>query len=266
MQRSDLIIIGGGIVGLATAYRFLERFPGKTVTVLEKEDAVAKHQTGRNSGVLHSGVYYRPGSLRAINCRLGKEAMEEFCQREGLPYDRCGKVDRRHRRAAACRSSRRRSPTAPPTAFAASGSAPSGCAKSSPIAAGIAAIHVPDAGVTDYAMVARRLAEIITSQGQPRCHERARHGDSPRCQSGRGRIGGRRICRRASRQLCRTLQRPRHAAQRRKAVGPDPARFAASSTRSSPRPVAWFAADLPDRRSELPVPRRPLHEDRARRL
>ena len=101
MQRSDLIIIGGGIVGLATAYRFLERFPGKTVTVLEKEDAVAKHQTGRNSGVLHSGVYYRPGSLRALNCRLGKEAMEEFCQREGLPYDNCGKVDRRHRRAPA---------------------------------------------------------------------------------------------------------------------------------------------------------------------
>ena len=65
MQESDLIIIGGGIVGLATAYRFLERFPGKTVTVLEKEASVAKHQTGRNSGVLHSGIYYRPGSLKA---------------------------------------------------------------------------------------------------------------------------------------------------------------------------------------------------------
>ena len=62
MQESDLIIIGGGIVGLATAYRFLERFPDKTVTVLEKEADVAKHQTGRNSGVMHSGIYYRPGS------------------------------------------------------------------------------------------------------------------------------------------------------------------------------------------------------------
>src|SRR3972149_5930448 len=92
MQRSDLIIIGGGIVGLATAYRFLERFPGKTVTVLEKEAEVARHQTGRNSGVLHSGVYYRPGSLRAQNCRTGKEEMEAFCQREQLPYERCGKV------------------------------------------------------------------------------------------------------------------------------------------------------------------------------
>ena len=64
-SESDLIIIGGGIVGLATAYRFLERFPGKTVTVLEKEASVAKHQTGRNSGVMHTGIYYRPGSLKA---------------------------------------------------------------------------------------------------------------------------------------------------------------------------------------------------------
>ena len=79
MQQSDLIIIGGGIVGLATAYRFLERYPGKTVTVLEKEAAIAKHQTGRNSGVMHTGIYYRPGSLKATNCRAGKKAMEEFC-------------------------------------------------------------------------------------------------------------------------------------------------------------------------------------------
>jgi L-2-hydroxyglutarate oxidase len=86
MQQSDLIIIGGGIVGLATAYRFLERFPDKCVTVLEKEPTVARHQTGRNSGVLHTGVYYRPGSLKALNCRAGKLAMEEFCQREHIPY------------------------------------------------------------------------------------------------------------------------------------------------------------------------------------
>ena len=84
--QSDLIIIGGGIVGLATAYRFLERFPGKRVTVLEKESTIARHQTGRNSGVLHSGIYYRPGSLKAQNCRAGKLAMEEFCRREGIPF------------------------------------------------------------------------------------------------------------------------------------------------------------------------------------
>src|SRR4029078_6541618 len=89
---SDLIVIGGGIVWLATAYRFLERFPGRTVTVLEKEASVAKHQTGRNSGVMHSGIYYRPGSLKATNCRAGKKAMEEFCTKENIPFDLGGKI------------------------------------------------------------------------------------------------------------------------------------------------------------------------------
>ena len=92
MQQTDVAIIGGGIVGLATAYRLLERFPDRKVTILEKEREVAQHQTGHNSGVMHSGIYYRPGSLRATNCREGKLAMEEFCQKENIPFDRCGKV------------------------------------------------------------------------------------------------------------------------------------------------------------------------------
>ena len=69
--QTDVAIIGGGIVGLATAYRLQERYPNVTVTILEKEGSLAFHQTGRNSGVLHSGIYYRPGSLRATNCREG---------------------------------------------------------------------------------------------------------------------------------------------------------------------------------------------------
>ena len=92
MQQADVVIIGGGIVGLATAYRLLERYPGRKVTILEKEREVAQHQPGHNSGVLHSGIYYRPGSLRATNCREGKLAMEAFCQQENIPFDRCGKV------------------------------------------------------------------------------------------------------------------------------------------------------------------------------
>src|SRR6478752_4534193 len=92
MPHSDLIIIGGGIVGLATAFRFQERFPGRRVTILEKEAVVARHQTGHNSGVLHSGIYYKPGSLKAINCRAGKAAMEQFCAAEQIPYEICGKV------------------------------------------------------------------------------------------------------------------------------------------------------------------------------
>jgi (S)-2-hydroxyglutarate dehydrogenase len=164
MGRYDLAIIGGGIVGLATAYRFVEQFHGKSVVVLEKEDAVAKHQTGRNSGVLHSGVYYRPGSLRALNCRTGKAAMEEFCQREGLPYEKCGKV------IVAVDESQY--PQLEKTL--ANGTAngvrcerigPERLREIEPHCAGIAAVHVPDAGIVDYAQVARRLAEIVEAQG-----------------------------------------------------------------------------------------------------
>ena len=72
MPTHDLLVIGGGIVGLATAHRFLERFPGAASRILEKEQRLAAHQTGRNSGVLHSGIYYKPGSLKALNCREGK--------------------------------------------------------------------------------------------------------------------------------------------------------------------------------------------------
>jgi len=164
MPQNDLVIIGGGIVGLATAYRFLERFPGKTVAVLEKEDAVAKHQTGRNSGVLHSGIYYRPGSLRAQNCRTGKAAMEEFCEREGLPYERCGKV--------IVAVEEKEFPQLEKTL--ANGTAngvrcerigAERLREIEPHCAGIAAVHVPDAGIVDYALVARRLVELICEQG-----------------------------------------------------------------------------------------------------
>ena len=84
---TDIVIVGGGIVGLATAFRLYERWPDKRIMLLEKEAEVAAHQTGHNSGVLHSGIYYRPGSLRAQNCRVGKLAMQEFCEREGVAYD-----------------------------------------------------------------------------------------------------------------------------------------------------------------------------------
>ena len=164
MRESDLVIIGGGIVGLATAYRFVERFPGKTVTVLEKETELARHQTGRNSGVLHSGVYYRPGSLRAQNCRAGKEAMEAFCQREGLPYERCGKVIVATREAELPLLDKTlANGTANGVRCARIG--PERLREIEPHCAGIAAVHVPDAGITDFAQVARRLAEIVCRSG-----------------------------------------------------------------------------------------------------
>ncbi len=164
MQQSDLIVVGGGIVGLATAYRFLERFPGKTVTVLEKEPAIARHQTGRNSGVLHTGIYYRPGSLKAVNCRAGKLAMEEFCQREQIPFEMLGKVI-----VAVDESELPRMETllerGKANGVVCERIGPERLRELEPEAAGIAAIHVPEAGVVDYVAVAHRLAEIITSQG-----------------------------------------------------------------------------------------------------
>ncbi|WP_031528423.1 L-2-hydroxyglutarate oxidase [Dyadobacter crusticola] len=88
----DITIIGGGIVGLATALRIKEQRPGLKVLLLEKEHEVAKHQTGHNSGVIHSGLYYKPGSLKATNCIRGYQMLLDFCNREGVPYDLCGKI------------------------------------------------------------------------------------------------------------------------------------------------------------------------------
>jgi L-2-hydroxyglutarate oxidase len=164
MQQSDLIIIGGGIVGLATAYRFLERFPDKRVTVLEKEAAIARHQTGRNSGVLHTGIYYRPGSLKALNCRAGKLAMEEFCTRENIPFVLCGKII-----VAVDESELQRMETllerGKANGVACERIGPEQIRELEPQAVGLAAIYIPEAGVVDYAQVARRLAEIIQAQG-----------------------------------------------------------------------------------------------------
>ena len=92
MHQTDIAIVGGGIVGLATAYRLGQRYPKLSITILEKEASLAQHQTGHNSGVLHSGIYYKPGSLRATNCREGKLAMESFCRDEEIAYELCGKV------------------------------------------------------------------------------------------------------------------------------------------------------------------------------
>lgn len=88
----DIVIIGGGIVGLATGYHILLKKPGAKVTILEKEDRVAAHQTGHNSGVIHSGLYYAPGSLKATNCIRGYEMLLDFCREEEIPHELCGKI------------------------------------------------------------------------------------------------------------------------------------------------------------------------------
>ena len=88
----DFCVIGGGIVGLASALRLLAAYPGASVTVLEKEDALARHQTGHNSGVIHAGIYYAPGSLKARLCRAGAAATKEFCTKNQIPFETCGKL------------------------------------------------------------------------------------------------------------------------------------------------------------------------------
>lgn len=88
----DVAVIGGGIVGMATALALLGELPDLALVALEKEDRLAQHQTGHNSGVIHSGLYYRPGSLKAANCVAGREALYRFCAEQGVPHERCGKV------------------------------------------------------------------------------------------------------------------------------------------------------------------------------
>lgn len=164
MQRVDVAIVGGGIVGLATAYRLGERFPDLKIVVLEKEPRVAEHQTGHNSGVLHSGIYYKPGSLRAVNCRDGKFAMMEFCEREGIPVEICGKVI-----VATAESELPQMQTI----FERGQANGIKCEiigkerldELEPHTAGINAIHVPEAGILDYRQVSERLGDRIRERG-----------------------------------------------------------------------------------------------------
>lgn len=164
MQQTDVAIIGGGIVGLATAYRLSEQSPELQITVLEKETELAEHQTGRNSGVLHTGVYYQPGSMKAANCREGKRAMEEFCRTEGIDYDICGKVivavDESELPALQKIYERGQANNVKCELIDAER-----LWELEPHAAGIKAIHVPEAGIVNYRQVCRKLAEIITERG-----------------------------------------------------------------------------------------------------
>ena len=91
-QAFDIAIIGAGIVGLSTAMHAVRAYPKLRIAVLEKESGVARHQSGHNSGVIHSGIYYKPGSLKARLCVEGAAAMISFCREHGIPHDVCGKV------------------------------------------------------------------------------------------------------------------------------------------------------------------------------
>ena len=91
-KNFDIIVVGGGLVGLSTAFKIQEKFPAKRILLLEKEKSLALHQSGRNSGVLHSGLYYTPGSLKSKNCVQGRRELVDFAKKHKIKHDVCGKL------------------------------------------------------------------------------------------------------------------------------------------------------------------------------
>jgi L-2-hydroxyglutarate oxidase len=164
MEKFDCVIIGGGIVGLSVAWTILEERPQSRIAVLEKEQGWARHQTGRNSGVLHSGIYYKPGSLKAKLCREGNRRLVEFCEQYGIRYETCGKVivattaselpllEDLYQRGVANGLAIRKL-TAPEVK------------EIEPHVSCAAGIHVPSTGIVDFVAVCQKLAELIRTRG-----------------------------------------------------------------------------------------------------
>src|ERR1051326_3198062 len=161
----DFAIIGGGIVGLATALQLIRRKTGVRVVVLEKEPGVGRHQTGHNSGVIHSGIYYKPGSLKAKNCVAGAAAMVEFCKEQSIPYEICGKV--------VVATDESELPGLEELKRRGIANGVPGLTMISveqlreiePNCTGIAALYVPGTGIVNYGRVAQKYAELIQAGG-----------------------------------------------------------------------------------------------------
>ena len=165
MQSTDVAVIGGGVVGTATAMVLLERYPGLAVTVLEKEDRLAAHQTGHNSGVIHSGLYYKPGSLKALTCSSGREALYRFCGDHGIHHQRCGKVvvaTSEDELAMLDTLEQRGRENGLEGLERLDGS---GLRSYEPHVAGVAGLFVPQTGIVDYAAVTAAYADVIRSHG-----------------------------------------------------------------------------------------------------
>jgi len=160
----DVIVIGAGLVGLATAMALLTERPGLRIAVLEKEQQVGTHQSGHNSGVIHAGLYYQPGSLKARFCTAGRVAMEEFAQEHGIPYRRTGKLvvatrDSELKRLADLAERGRANGLAVREISAGE------IKEIEPSVTGLRALHIPESGVIDYKLVAQAYATTIAEGG-----------------------------------------------------------------------------------------------------
>ena len=162
---NDIAIIGGGIVGLATALALTEQRPGARLTLLEKEPHVAAHQTGHNSGVIHAGIYYKPGTLKARLCVSGARRMIDFCEKYAIPYERCGKL--------IVATSPEELPRLDVLVERAAANGVSGVERVGPerlreiepFAAGLAALHSPNTAIVDYKVVARTMRRLLEERG-----------------------------------------------------------------------------------------------------
>jgi L-2-hydroxyglutarate oxidase len=161
----DVIIIGGGIVGLATAYKLTKKFPGKKVLVLEKEKEVAAHQTGHNSGVIHSGIYYKPGSYKAKNCVAGRRELVEFAKEHHIPHDICGKIIVATHESELAHMNKVFNNGLANGVEGIEMIDAKRIKEIEPACEGIAGIWVPCTGIIDYTDVAKKYAELINQAG-----------------------------------------------------------------------------------------------------
>src|SRR4051795_4190649 len=158
-------IVGGGILGLAVGRELVRRRPGTRVVVFEKEDRVAVHQTGHNSGVVHAGLYYKPGSLKAELCAKGRVLIREYCAEHGLPYQQCGKLVVAIEEAELGRFDALEQTA---TANGVPGLRRIDAAEIreiEPHATGLVALHSPETAITDFVAIARTVAQEIEAAG-----------------------------------------------------------------------------------------------------
>lgn len=163
-SRPPITIIGGGIVGLASGLS-IQRKLGRPVRILEAEDGLARHQTGNNSGVIHAGLYYKPGSLKATNCASGREAMYRFCAEHDIAHERCGKlvVATNEDEVAALDELERRGAANGLDGIERVG--PEAIREREPAISGVAGLLVPQTGIVDYKQVAEKYGELIVEGG-----------------------------------------------------------------------------------------------------